>query len=709
MPENAPLTDADLQSASWIFEQIAVREGWHADRSRIRRSVDEAAQFVQREGDSSWHRWMLECGHSLGHVCRVIDGEIHELIRLARDGVVVILRSDATQEWRAFVVERGRRLRLLEPRGRRSVRFMRPLRLTRQLKAAGFSGVQRCIVIEPATVESHLAATMPDSEQTPFARLRRLMKPERADIWIVIVFALVSGLLGMTTPLAVEALVNTVAFGRFLQPVVVLSIMLLAFLLFQAALKTMQTFVVEIIQRRLFARLAAELSWRLPRARVDAFGDHYPPEMVNRFFDVVTVQKIVASLLLDGVSLVLSTIVGMAVLAFYHPWLLAFDLVLVAMMAIIMFVLGRGAVKTSIKESKTKYAMASWLEDLARCRTTFRYDGAAEFALERSDQLIYDYLSARKKHFAVLMRQILAILMIQALASTALLAIGGWLVISGQLSLGQLVAAELIVAVVVGSFVKMGKHMESFYDLMASVDKIGSLLDLPVEHQDGLLIVPGTSGIVARNLTLTGVNGHGGLSAVSFNAPPGTKLAIVGDSGSGKSLLLDILFGLREPESGVLTINGVDPRDLRPDILRRRVVMVRDIEIFDGTIAENVHLERTDISIGDVREALDRVELTSTLQGLHEGFNTVLTPSGSPLSGSQIRRLMIARAIAGRPEVVMLDGILDSLPDHQAESILSRILTLGDQTTVLLGTSRPTLAGMMSQQLTLSHDSHASK
>lgn len=708
MPDNAPLTDADLQSASWIFEQIAAREGWHADRSRIRRSVDEAAQFVQHEGDSSWHRWMLECGHSLGHVCRVIDGEIHELIRLARDGVVVILRSEDGQEWRAFVVERGRRLRLLEPRGRRSVRFMRPLRLTRQLKAAGFAGVQRCIVIEPATVESHLAGTTPDSEQTPFARLRRLMKPERADIWIVVVFALVSGLLGMTTPLAVEALVNTVAFGRFLQPVVVLSIMLLAFLLFQAALKTMQTFVVEIIQRRLFARLAAELSWRLPRARVDAFGDHYPPEMVNRFFDVVTVQKIVASLLLDGVSLALSTIVGMAVLAFYHPWLLAFDLVLVSMMAIIMFVLGRGAVKTSIKESKTKYAMASWLEDLARCRTTFRYDGAAEFALERSDQLIYDYLAARKKHFAVLMRQILAILMIQALASTALLAIGGWLVISGQLSLGQLVAAELIVAVVVGSFVKMGKHMESFYDLMASVDKIGSLLDLPVEHQDGLLTVPGTSGVVARNLTLSGVNGQAGLAAVSFNAPPGTKLAVVGDSGSGKSLLLDILFGLREPESGVLTINGVDPRDLRPDILRRRVVMVRDIEIFDGTIAENIHLERTDISIGDVREALERVELTTTIQTLHEGFNTVLTPSGSPLSGSEIRRLVIARAIAGRPEVVMLDGILDSLPDHQAESILSRILSLGDQTTVLLVTNRPTLAGMMSQQLSLSHDSHAS-
>lgn len=703
MPENAPLTDSDLQSASWIFEQIAVRDGWHADRSRIRRSVDEAAQFVQSEGDTSWHRWILECGHSLGQVCRIIDGEIDELIRLARDGVVVILRSEDGQEWRAFVVERGGRLRLMEPLGRRSIRSLRPRSLIRNLKADGFEGVQRCVVLEPTPVDSHIASSDHSAEQTPFARLRRLMKPERADVSIIVVFALVSGLLGMTTPLAVEALVNTVAFGRFLQPVIVLSIMLLAFLLFQAALKTMQTFVVEIIQRRLFARLAAELSWRLPRARVDAFGGHYPPEMVNRFFDVVTVQKIVASLLLDGLSLILSTVVGMAVLAFYHPWLLAFDLVLISMMVIIMFVLGRGAVKTSIKESKTKYAMAAWLEDLARCRTAFRYDGAAEFAMERSDRLIYDYLSARKKHFAVLMRQILAILMVQAIASTALLAIGGWLVISGQLSLGQLVAAELIVAVVVGSFVKLGKHIESFYDLMASVDKIGSLLDLPVEHQDGLLTVPGASGIVARNLTLKGSEGHGGLESVSFNAPPGTKMAVVGDGGCGKSLLLDILFGFREPESGVLTINGVDPRDLRPDILRRRVVMVREVEIFEGTIAENVHLERTDITIGDVREALEIAELTHVVQEMKDGFNTLLTPTGAPLSGSELRRLMVARAVAGHPEVVLLDGILDTLSDHQAESILGKILALSTKTTVILVTSRPALAAMMTQQLALSH------
>ena len=186
--------------------------------------------------------------------------------------------------------------------------------------------------------------------------------------------------------------------------------------------------------------------------------------------------------------------------------------------------------KTSIKESKTKYAMAAWLEDLARCRTAFRYDGAAEFAMERSDQLIYDYLMARKKHFKVLIRQIIFMLLLQALATTALLAIGGILVISGQLSLGQLVAAELIVAVVVGSFAKLGKHIESFYDLMASIDKLGSLFDLPIERTDGLLTTGSEKGIVVKDVSYSLPDGREILNHVSLTIQSGSKIAISGAS-----------------------------------------------------------------------------------------------------------------------------------------------------------------------------------
>jgi putative ABC transport system ATP-binding protein len=685
-------TEEDLVAASWIFEQIALQDGLHVDRSKIRRAVDEAAETYFDQHDGGWWRWMIETAHSLGRNGRVIDGELPEVMRLARDGVVVIIRSEDGRTWHSLMRGHGRKLSLGTPRGNQPVRILSPRRIRQLLKLEGIEGVVRCVVIESAMTS---AATPLQGDRKPLDRLLALLHADTSDVWVVIAFALVSGLLSMTTPLAVEALVNTVAFGRLMQPVVVLSLMLLTFLIFQAAMKALQTFVVEIIQRRLFARVAADLSFRLPRTRLDALDDHYAPELVNRFFDIVTIQKTSADMLLDGVSLVLSAVVGMTVLAFYHPYLLAFDVVLILLMLFTIFVLGRGAVKSSIKESKTKYAMAAWLEDLARCGTTFRYDGASEFALERSDQLIFEYLTARRKHFKILMRQVLFMLLVQALASTALLGIGGWLVISGQLSLGQLVAAELIVAVVVNSLSKLGKHIESFYDLMASVDKLGALLDLPIERTEGLLSVPAGSGITAENVSYTLPDGREVLSDISLHIPPGDRVALSGEGGTGKTLLLDIMFGLREPDSGSLSISGVDPRDLRPDVLRRRIALAREIEIFNGTVAENVHLERPDISIADVRSAMETVGLLPSIQRLPTGLDTPLTPSGAPMTNGQLRRMMIARAIVGRPDILLLDEILDSLADEDAENIL-RVLISADQSwTVVLVTNRERLKRMM--------------
>ncbi|MEI7700167.1 MAG: ATP-binding cassette domain-containing protein [Planctomycetia bacterium] len=693
--------ESDLIDLSWIFEEITIRHGAHADRSRIRRAVDESLRYVGELQEWSWCRWAVETAHSLGFVSREIDAELDELIRLARDGAIIVLRSADGKSWRALAENSSRTIRLYQPRCRLPVQRIRLRAARSQLNADGFQGLLRCVIIEPATVDSHDGTHDKDAHSTPTGRLFSLMRAEWSDLRVVVIFALVSGVLSMTTPLAVEALVSTVAFGRVVQPVLVLSMMLLAFLLFKAAMKAMQTWVVEIIQRRLFARLAAELSWRLPRARIDAFHGSYPPELVNRFFDVVTVQKTAAGLLLDGVSLILSMVVGMTVLAFYHPWLLAFDLVLILLMAFV-FLLGRGALKSSIRESKCKYAMAAWLQDLARCRTTFRYDGAAEFALERSDQLIFNYLSARTKHFSVLMRQLLAILLIQAIASTGLLTIGGWLVITGQLSLGQLVAAELIVAIVVDSFAKMSKHIESFYDLLASVDKIGHLLDLEVERADGLLTLPSGSGIMARNICFRSDAHATELRPVSFEMRPGERIALTDDGTGAGSLVLDILFGLREPDSGMISLNGIDPRDLRPDVLRRRVVLVRDVEVFDGTIAENVHLERTEVSLGDVRNALEVSGLMLQVQALPDGLNTMLSATGAPFTSSQCRRLMLARAIAGHPEIVLIDELLDAFSEESSEEILRRIISADHAWTIVVLTSRRHLRKLMGRELSIS-------
>lgn len=699
-PDTTRASETDLNSAAWIFEQISLRDGRHVDRSRIRRAVEEAAVTYFDRQDSTWWQWLIETGHSLGQSCRVLDGDPRDLIELAKNGLMVIVRSGDGQTWHTVAPGRGRRLRLGSPNGDVPIRLVSARRVAKLLRLDGFEGKLRFVVIE-STLSSTRISDNTGRQPTPLERLFSLLRAERKDIWVVLSFAIVAGLLSMTTPLAVEALVNTVAFGRFLQPIIVLSIMLLAFLIFQAAIRALQTFVVEIIQQRLFARITADLSYRLPRTRVEALDDKYAPEFVNRFFDIVTIQKVCASLLMDGVTVVLSALVGMAVLGFYHPYLLAFDFVLLVLLFFAVFVLGRGAVKTSIKESKIKYATAAWLEDLARCRTAFRYDGAAEYAMERSDQLIFDYLTARKKHFRILIRQICFLLLIEAIASTVLLVIGGWLVIAGQLSLGQLVAAELIVAVVVGSFAKLGKHVESFYDVMASVDKIGALLDLPIEQSDGMLIMPSGSGIVVKNVSYSLSDGREALQNVTLKIEKGAHVALSGQTGVGKTLLLDILFGLRIPEHGSVMINGIDPRDVRSDVLRRRISLARDIEVFEGSILANTHLERPEITVSDVRDAITTVGLQEVVQALPDGMETELSSCGAPLTNTQLRRLMLARSIVGRPEILLIDELLDFMEDEESTETLRKILEYVPDVTLVLVTKRRHLKAQMNSVITL--------
>jgi ABC-type multidrug transport system fused ATPase/permease subunit len=241
---------------------------------------------------------------------------------------------------------------------------------------------------------------------------------------------------------------------------------------------------------------------------------------------------------------------------------------------------------------------------------------------------------------------------------------------------------------------------------MASIDKLGALLDLPIERTDGLLttspaVGKSDTGVVFKDVSYAMSDGREVLHNVSLSIPAGEDLALCGESGRGKSLLLDMLFGLREPASGSVTINGIAPSDIRPDVLRRRIALARDVEIFDGTIAENVHLERPDITLADVRAAIELVGLSPLLQKFPSGMETPLTSSGSPMTTSQLRRLMIARAICGQPEIILIDEVLDSLPDDDAENILRQLMQSRDSSTIIIVTHRASLKSIIGTVMNL--------
>jgi len=685
----------DLEAVAWLFEQLLLEAGRSADRSKVRRALEEAAHAWPLGTDDRWWKWVYETSRSLGIRCKVIDCTFNQLSELAREGAQIITCVGEERQWKAIDGAKGRQFHVLVPLLDKNRIWMSKGKLKDLLGLSERDDLVRCLVIEPRLVGTD-QDELDKTGRTPLRRILALLGAEWNDIWIILVFSVVTGILALATPLAVESLVSTVSFGRLLQPIIVIALMLFTFLAFSAAIVALQTYVVDIIQRRLYARIVADLAYRLPRvesAEVDGIDKR---ELVNRFFDVVTVQKACATLLLDAISLTLFALIGMAVLAFYHPWLLGYNVVLLASLAFVIFVLGRGAVYTAVKESKLKYKTAAWLEDLAACPTTFRYEGAAEFALDRADKLVFDSINARRDHFRILFRQIMFSLGTQALASTVLLGIGGWLVISGELTLGQLIAAELIVAVIVGAFAKMGKYMEIYYDLMAAIDKLGVLFDLKVERQDGLLhfCTDLPASVIISELSFEGWPGQPGISGLNLEIVSGERLMLCGPSVSGKSHLLDLLFGLRCPKSGHISINGVDPRDLRPDALRRSVALIRNVEIFHGTIAENVHLERSEVTTGDVRDALNQVGLLEEILQLPDGLETELIHDGYPLTSDQARKLMLARGIAGQPTLLLIDGSVDGLCDEDLERVMSVLIDPAQPWTLVMATGRGDVAAV---------------
>lgn len=557
----------------------------------------------------------------------------------------------------------ARRVRIAYPMASPRHRTARADDLAQSLGLPDVTANVLWVIAEPVAPLDAMRSTA-RTPLTPGARLRALLVGERQTLRVAVVYSIVIGLLSLVVPVAVQSLVNTIAFGSALQPLAVLTALVAIGLGVSAIINALRAGVVEIIQRSLFARTAVDVTHRLLRVRADAFDRYHGPELVNRFFDVVTVQKSASLLLIDGLSIVMQTTIGMILLALYHPWLLAFDVLLVAAMLFIVFVLGRGAIVTSIKESKAKYALEAWLEQIATHLVTFKSTGGATYATRRSQLLLDEYLAHRARHFRILLRQIIGSFALQAIASSALLGIGGWLVIQRQLTLGQLVASELIVALMVSAFTKFGKQLEVFYDLLAAIDKLGALVDLPLEPVDGegVLIAGQPATVTMRDVTVR----YDDADAAALEVPlldvrAGERLGVTGPIGSGKSTLADVLFGLRATSSGSVQVDGIDLRHLRPEDLREHVMLVRNAEVFPGTVLDNVRLGRDDLSLADVTDALRRVGLHDELLELPDGLSTDLHPNGRPLSSRQAWRLMIARAIVGQPRLLVIDGALDHL------------------------------------------------
>jgi ABC-type bacteriocin/lantibiotic exporter with double-glycine peptidase domain len=547
---------------------------------------------------------------------------------------------------------------------------------------------------------------------SPVARLWTLLVRERRDIWLVFGYAALAGLFSLALPLSIQQIVQLVSGRMLLQPTYILVAFVLLGTLGVGALQVMQLAVVENIQQRVFARLALEFSFRVPRLRYDVALREDLPEVMNRFFETVIIQKSLSKLLLDLSAAVLTIIFGLVLLTLYHPYFTFFSAALVVGLGVILWLTGPKGLDTSIRESKYKYKVVHWLEEMARANTAFKFAGRSALPVERMDELVSGYLKYRKLHFRVLVQQTVSVVGFKTLIVGTLLVLGIALVQSNQITLGQFVASEIIIITVLAGIEKLISSLATVYDMLTAVDKLGHVTDLPLETTGGLALpaaplmaaaavtagtrgvpVPPPSGLAlsARKLTFRYEPGaEPAVRDVALEVRPGERVGITGYEGSGQTTLLKLFGGLLDRYEGAVAVNGMPLRDLDRMAYRAAVgQLLSPDDLFDGTVEENITVGRAHISPADVLRALDRVGLGDWVQQQPAGLRTPISNGARALPTHVVSRLLMAQAVVGRPRLVVVDDYYQNIEPDSRQHLVQCLMDRSQPWTLLLVSHDP--------------------
>ncbi|OYX33783.1 MAG: ABC transporter ATP-binding protein [Caulobacterales bacterium 32-69-10] len=508
-----------------------------------------------------------------------------------------------------------------------------------------------------------------------------ILGPDRGFFGLAIVYGLGVGLLSLATPISVQMLINSVANTALPAPLFTLAAVLFAMLALQGVLNGLRLYVMELFRRRFFARLMAEATLRAVHARNPFFQDERRGDLFNRFFDVMTVQKAMPSLLIGFFALVLQSAVGFVVTSFYHPVFLAFNLIVVLAVWLIWRVWSRGAMRTAVAQSHAKYAAAAWLESIGASNGFYKSGRHLSFAMQRSEALTARYVEEHGRHFRSSFAQAAGFMALYAVASASLLAMGGWLVIRGQLSLGQLVAAELILSSIFFGIAQLGTYLDVFYDLVAAVEELNQLYDIPQEAHPPALRPPAPmerSDLVLRDVRI-------GESRFDLTLPAGARLAASAEPGTERHFTRLLRRHLK-PDAGLVILGGTDLAALDVYQLRTEVVILDRPVIVEGRLRDYLTLAAPEAPAGAVLDVLDRTGLGRTVARLPEGLDTVVASTGWPLSPPEMMRLRLAAALLSQPRVLVLSPLFDVIP---GEALAKALAALGPRSTAVCFTNRP--------------------
>ena len=534
---------------------------------------------------------------------------------------------------------------------------------------------------------------MDTKKLSPIGRFWLLLKPDKLEIRNLYLYAIIIGLLNLVLPIGIQSIINLIQGGAVNTSWLVLIALVAGAISLSGIMQINQLRITENLQQKIFTRAAFEFTYRVPKIRLEELFKQYAPELMNRFFDIISIQKGITKILLDFSSSSIQILFGLVLLSLYHPFFIVFSLLLIILIVSIFWFTMKSGMKTSLIESKHKYVIAHWLEEIARSNISFKLSGKSDLTLNRTNNHAIDYNESRENHFSILRFQYGMMVVFKVLVAVGLLLIGGLLVIDQQMNIGQFVAAEIVILLIVNSVEKAILSFETIYDVLTSLEKVGQVTDMPLEKDGGIKLEESAAGIEL------------GINNISYNYPQEQKLALknlslsikanervffTGRSDSGKSTLLYLVSGLLSPNTGSITIEDIPINNFDFDQLRGHIGgYLRDETLFEGTLLENITLGREKATLENVKWAINAVGLSSLVTQLPEGYEARILPLGKQFSKSTVSKILIARAIVDKPRLLLLENSFSMFSPDDRTRLLKFLLDRDHKWTVLISSSQP--------------------
>jgi len=558
----------------------------------------------------------------------------------------------------------------------------------------------------PTTTPTYPQYQLTEILRDIFAHLGMLLKLERSILGIIASYAVAIGFFLLCVPIAVQELVSTFSFAMEPRMIFTLALFVASSLTGVAAFRVLQARAVETFQQRIYTRIAIGFTRLLPRLRDDTFAT----PQAYRFMEADLLTRALVAMVADLFNVAVVGTIGVTMLILFHPFFVLYILVLILGFVGLLTLFGRGGFFITLEMSRLHYDIFGWIQNIAHNLPHLRAAGDSPYLLERTDTLTRMYARIRQRRSDTLTgRQYKAAALWQVAGHSGLLITAGLLVADGQLTVGQFAAAEVLVGNLLINMDTLARRMVAMFFTFVSCREMAAVFSLPTEEDGAKEDVPaaqfGAAGIhlTCRNLTYTGPDGTPIFENVSLDVAPGEKVAILCNTNNAKTALAKVLAGLHPSASGFVRYNDMNLIEVKRDSISRVRGLVLDSHptLLDGTLEDNITLGRPTIDYQDLQWALRFVELDHDIDALPQGLNTRVSSLETNLSMSQILRLLVARAIVIRPQLLIFDGTLHNMLPATREVLLRRLCAKDEPWSVIFLSNDPNFSAFVDRRISL--------